>query len=283
MKRKENKLNPEIPIVLFTFVTNILKMDKKSLFHTKYLGLAFCFLMSFFVSGQRDVSKAIGTPYVGIHYGLNWTGGELAERYGLTSALGSHAGYKTKRNWIYGIDGNFFFGNDVKIEGLLQNLRDKEGHIMNTSGTPAIVLFFNRGFNVNLSVGKILPLLNPNPNSGVMIQLSAGYLLHKLRIESQEDEVPQIEGEYLKGYDRLTIGANTSQFLGYNYMADRGILNFYGGIYFQQGFTVNQRDLFWDHPNDKVSKDLRIEHMIGFRLGWLIPIYKREPKDYYFN
>ncbi|HLV41098.1 MAG TPA: hypothetical protein VKY37_02375 [Brumimicrobium sp.] len=258
-------------------------MNSKIFNHTKHLIIIISFFASFSTYGQRDASKAIGTPYIGVQYGVNWTGGELADRYGLTNALGSHAGYKTKRNWIYGIDGNFFFGNDVKIDGLLQNLRDQSGHIMNTSGTPAIILYFNRGFNVNLSVSKILPLLNPNPNSGVMVQFSAGYLWHKLRIESQEDEVPQIEGDYLKGYDRLTIGANTSQFVGYSYMADRGILNFYGGVYFQQGFTVNQRDVFWDHPTEKVSKDLRIEHMFGIRLGWLIPIYKREPKDYYFN
>ncbi|PKR81243.1 hypothetical protein CW751_06560 [Brumimicrobium salinarum] len=235
------------------------------------------------VNAQRDATKAVATPYVSVQYGLNWTGGDLADRYGLTNAIGSHAGYKTKRNWIYGIDGNFFFGNDVNIPGLLQNLKDEAGQIINTSGEKSIVLYFNRGFNVNLSVSKILPILNPNPNSGVMIQLTAGYLWHKLRIETQEDEVPQLQGDYLKGYDRLTIGLNTSQFLGYSYMADRGILNFYAGAYFQQGFTKNQRDVFWDHPNEKVDKDLRIEQMIGFKVGWLIPIYKRQPKDYYYN
>jgi len=272
-----------ISIVLFKFVQYIFKMEKNKLFRVKGITFIFCVFIVFTSLAQRDATKAIGTPYVGVQYGLNWTGGDLADRYGLTNALGSHAGYKTKGNWIYGVDGNFFFGNDVKIDGLLQNLRDANDHIMNTSGTPAIVLFFNRGFNVNLSVGKILPVFNPNPNSGLMIKVSAGYLWHKLRIETQEDEVPQLEGEYLKGYDRLTIGVNTSQFLGYNYMADRGILNFYAGVYFQQGFTRNQRELFWDHPNEKVDKDLRIEHLFGFRVGWLIPIYKRQPKEYYFN
>lgn len=240
-------------------------------------------LNGFTVHSQRDVSKAIGTPYIGVHYGANWTGGDLAERYGFTNSLGSHAGYKTKNNWIYGIDGNFFFGDNILIDGLLQNLTDSKGRIFNSSGTPGTVLFFNRGFNVNASVSKIIPVLSPNPNSGIMLQLTAGYIWHKLRIESQEDEIPQLQGEYLKGYDRLTTGLNTTQFIGYNFMANRGIWNFYGGIYFQQGFTVNQRDIFWDHPNEKVSKDIRIENITGLRVGWLIPIYKRETKDYYFN
>lgn len=249
--------------------------------------IALCIIISSIFAiptyGQRDVSKKIGTPYIGIQYGLNWTGGDLADRYGLTNAIGSHAGYKTKRNWIYGIDGNFFFGNDVRIEGLLQNLKDSRGEVLNTSGQPANISYFNRGFNINASVGKIFPILSPNPNSGILIKISAGYLWNKLKIQALDDEIPQLNDEYKKGYDRLSIGVNTSGFIGYSFMANRGIYNFYAGAYFQQGYTINQRDVFWDHPNEKVSKDLRIEHLIGFRVGWIIPIYKRETKDFYFN
>lgn len=243
------------------------------------------FLIGFYsiTFAQRDVSEAIGTPYVGIQYGMNWTAGDLAERYGFTNAIGIHAGYKTKRNWIYGIDGNFHFGNKVRIEGLLDNLRDSRGQILNSSGQPSNVLFFNRGFNINVAVSKIIPVWSPNPNSGIMIQLGAGYLWHKLRIEAEKDEVPQIQGEYRKGYDRLTIGVNTSQFIGYNFMANRGIFNFYAGFYAMQGFTKNQRDVFWDRPNEQVDKSLRIEHLIGLKVGWLIPIYKRQAKEFYFN
>ena len=66
-------------------------------------------------------------------------------------------------------------------------------------------------------------------------------------------------------------------------MADQGIYNFYAGFYFQQGFTRNQRSQFWDKPNETVSQDIRLDLMYGFRVGWLIPIYKRQPKDFYFN
>jgi hypothetical protein len=233
---------------------------------------------------QRDVSEEIiGTPYCGIQYGLNGTGGDLAERYGLTNSLGAFAGYKTKKNFIFGLDGNYLFGNDIKIDGILSTLYDEAGSITNSSGGPAIVLLFNRGFHVNATIGKVFPILSPNPNSGIMVQLSAGYLWHRIRIETQEDFVPQLQGEYRKGYDRLTIGANTAQFLGYSFMADQGIYNFYAGFYFQQGYTRNQRSQFWDKPNETVSQDIRLDLMYGFRVGWLIPIYKRQPKDFYFN
>lgn len=252
-------------------------------YHKIIIGLFFLFIYTFDSYGQRDVSEAIGTPYIGLQYGANWTAGDLAERYGFTNSLGAHAGYKTKKNWIFGIEGNFLFGNNIRIDRLLDNLRDSRGEILNTSGQPSIVVFYNRGFNVNFAISKIIPVLSPNPNSGIMIQLGAGYLWHKLRIEAQEDEVPQISGDYLKGYDRLTIGMNVSEFIGYNYMANQGIWNFYAGFYAMHGFTKNQRDVFWDHPNEKVDKGLRIEHIIGFKVGWLIPIYKREVKEFYYN
>lgn len=233
---------------------------------------------------QRNVTdETIGTPYISIQYGANLTGGDLADRYGFTNSLGSTAGYKTSKNWIFALDGNFLFGNDVRMDGLLDNLRDDQGEITNTSGGPSIVLLFNRGFHVNGIIGKVFPFFGPNPNSGPMIQFGVGYSWHKLRVETQEDDVPQLQGEYLKGYDRLTIGVNTSQFIGYNFMANQGIYNFYAGFYFQQGYTVNQRDVFWDMPEKEVSKDIRIEHLYGVRVGWLIPIYKRQPKEFYFD
>jgi hypothetical protein len=252
--------------------------------HIKIFTLGLLLLLSGVSLGQRNVrDQVIGTPYVGVHYGLNLTGGALAERYGFNNHLGGIAGYKTNKNWIFAGDGNFMFGNEIRIDGVLDNLRDSQGTITNSSGGPAMILLFLRGFNMNATVGKVIPVLSPNPNSGIMFQFGVGYTWHRLRIESQEDEVPQLQEDYLKGYDRLTIGMNTSQFVGYNFMANQGIYNFYAGFYFQQGYTRDQRDLFWDMPEVPVSKDIRREFLYGFKIGWLVPVYKRQPKDFYFD
>lgn len=246
--------------------------------------LIFCAsIVSFYSSAQRDVSKAIGTPYIGIQYGLNLPGGDFADRYGLTNGIGIHAGYKTKHNWIYAVETNFFFGNQIRIDGILQNLLDDRGTITNTSGSSAVVKLFNRGFNANLSVGKIIPIWSPNPNSGILFELSAGYRLHMIKVGHQNDEVPQLEGDYKKGYDRLTIGFNTSELIGYNFMANKGVFNFYAGFYFQQMFMKNQRNIFFDHPNKAVSTKLRFGQLYGIKVGWLIPIYKRQPNEFYYN
>jgi len=95
--------------------------------------------------------------------------------------------------------------------------------------------------------------------------------------------IKSIELNYKKGNDRLTIGTNFHVFIGYSYMANGGYLNFYGGFYFQQGFTKNQRTIFFDQPNVPVPTDVRLDLQYGVKIGWFIPFYKREPKDYYFD
>jgi hypothetical protein len=78
----------------------------------------FCFIFQF--SAQRNVKdSAISTPWVGVHYGANLTGADLADRYGYLNHLGIIAGYKTASNWYFGMESNFIFGNQVRISGLL--------------------------------------------------------------------------------------------------------------------------------------------------------------------
>ena len=242
------------------------------------------FLFGIFSFGQRNVKDSIiGTPWVGVHYGGNWTSGDLADNYGYMSHVGFLAGYKTNKNWFLGFDANFMFGNQVRVTGLFDDLVDSYGNITDINGDIAKVLVYARGFNANFAVGKVFPILSPNKNSGIFVHAGMGYLLHRIRIETQDQVVPQIELDYKKGYDRLTIGPNIHEFVGYSFMSNGGYLNFYGGFYFQQGFTKNRRTIFFDQPTTPVSTDLRLDLQFGFRVGWFIPIYKRQPKAFYYN
>jgi hypothetical protein len=241
-------------------------------------------ILSTSLMAQRNVSsETISTPWIGIHYGINQPTNNLQERFGLLNNLGFNAGYKTKRNWFLGTDVNFFFGNQIKTGDILKNLRDSYGNITDINGDVAVILLFARGYNANLSIGKLLPILGSNPNSGIFIQAGTGYMQYHIRIESNKQVIPQVELDYRKGYDRLTGGVTTHAFLGYAYMADNGLINFYVGFYFLQGYTFNQRDIFFDQTTEKVSKSMRYDNLNGFRAGWLIPIYKTKPKDFYYN
>ena len=225
----------------------------------------------------------IGTPWIGVQYGANWTTGDLADRYGFMNHIGIMAGYKTKKNWFWGLESNFMFGNDVRMTGLFDHLTDSQGNINDVNGDIGLILVYARGLNVNLAIGKVFPVLSPNKNSGIFVHAGLGYLAHKMRVETQEQVIPQLELDYKKGYDRFTTGPNAHQFIGYAYMSNGGFMNFYGGFYIQEGFTQNKRTIFFDQPTIPVSSETRLDIQYGVKVGWFIPFYKRQPKEFYYN
>jgi hypothetical protein len=227
--------------------------------------------------------SAVSRTWIGFEYGANGTANDLADRYGFLNHVGLMTGFKTKKNYFFGLNSYFLFGNEVRLTGIFDHLTDAYGNITDINGDIAALVVFPRGFSSNLTIGKILPFLNVNKNSGVFIHGGVGFLLHKMKIETNEQVVPQLELDYKKGYDRLTTGINFHYFIGYNFMATERGFHFYGGLYGQHGYTKNRRDLFYDRPDDEVSKDTRLDIQTGLKLGWVIPIYKRQPKEFYFD
>jgi hypothetical protein len=233
---------------------------------------------------QRNVKdSAIATPWVGVHYGGNITAGDLADRYGYLNNLGIIAGYKSAKNWYFGMESNFIFGNQVRLTGLLDDLVDSYGNVTDVNGDIARIFILPRGFQMNIAAGKLFPVLSSNKNSGIFVNGGLGYLVHHMRIETNDQVIPQLELDYRKGYDRLTSGINFHQYIGYTFMANGGFYNFYGGFYFQEGLTKNRRTINFDEPEIPVSTKTRLDIQMGIRLGWMIPFYKRKPKEFYFN
>ena len=235
---------------------------------------------------QRNMSDStIGTPLLGIQYGLSWTGGDLAERYGLFNNVGFASGYKFSNNFYLGVEGDFMFGRDIRMDvnEIFGHLADSKGNITDINGDIGTVLLFSRGFHVNIEVGKVFSRLGHNENSGLFVKVGGGYLNHRMRIETNDHVIPSLELDYKRGYDRLTTGFNLSQFVGYLFMANNNFLNFYAGFFIQEGFTQNKRTVFYDQPDTPVPSDTRLDILYGVKLGWLIPVYKRRPKDFYYN
>ena len=104
---------------------------------------------------------------------------------------------------------------------------------------------------------------------------------HKIRIEHQNNVIPQLEGEYIKGYDRLSNGFMLTGFVGYFNMSSSKMANFYIGYEFMQGFTKNRRGFNFD-TKESDSKN-RLDILSGFKIGWCLLLYKRTADNYYFN
>jgi hypothetical protein len=79
----------------------------------------------------------------------------------------------------------------------------------------------------------------------------------------------------------LTNGLSFSQFLGYLNLSENRLLNYYIGFQFYEAFTHSVRKLNYDTGVQDTKQ--RLDVLSGMRLGWILPLYKKKPNDYYYN
>lgn len=245
--------------------------------------IAFVMLMnSHLATAQFSVrDSAVAFKMIGGTFAYQIPGGDLADRFGNNYNVGVTFQWKTKKNWIFGVDGSFIFSDEVKENTILQNISTSQGYIIGQDGYYADIFLYERGFMIQAKAGKIFPVIGPNPNSGLMATLGVGLLEHKIRIEDKGNRAPQVYDEYSKGYDRLTNGLSLTEFLGYTNFSNHRLVNFMAGFEFTQAFTRNRRDINFDTMmRDDRS---RVDLLFGIKVAWIIPLYKRMPREYYYN
>jgi hypothetical protein len=243
------------------------------------------FLSTFNLFCQTPKDSCLKMHLVCMQMSGQQPGGDLAKRFGVNLNVGLSYFFKTRKNILFGIDPHFFFGRNIK-EDVLAPIKTPEGTVTNTDGNFANLKVNQRGWLVTASGGKILHQLRkkkiaPNPNSGILLMAGIGYIQHRIFILDQERNVPQVSSSYLKGYDRLTAGICLKEFIGYTILSNNRLLNFFGGFEFYQGFTKSMRTYNYDTMESDTSlhKDL----LFGFRVGWILPIYKRVESDNLFT
>ncbi len=244
--------------------------------------LSACILLFSLISYAQPNSRdtVIFVPFIGISYSYQIPDGDLVKNYGPNSNIGGNFLIKTKKNWIYGFDGSFLFGNNVKDTTVLDKIKTSQGQVINQDGKFAEIFFYERGYSVSARGGKIFSFKKSNPNSGIMLLSGIGFLQHKMRIEITGNNVPELTREYRKGYDRLSNGLALSQFLGYQYLGSNRLINFFGGIEMMAAFTKNRRG--YNYDTMQYDNKTRTDLLYGFRFGWILPLYKKLPKEFYF-
>jgi len=225
-----------------------------------------------------NVKDSLLVPLVSTSYAFQVPGGDMAKRFGVNSVLGLTFLVKTKKNFIFGIDGNYIFGKYVKAD-IFKNISTADGHIINNAGEYANVFTYERGIASSLRIGKLFSFNKPNPNSGFVALFGAGYLQHRIKIIVPNNNVPQLAGDYKEGYDKLTNGVAFTEFFGYLFLANNRMLNFFGGIEFTEGFTRSLRSYDYDLMARDTQK--RFDLLSGIRVGWVLPLYRKSAEDFY--
>lgn len=204
---------------------------------------------------------------------------DMAKRFGTSYRLGVGIKYKDRNNWIYGARFLFMTGNKFREDSLLQNMTNSLGIIAQT-GEVLNVGKFLRGYMVGVTLGKLFPLSKNNLNSGIVTIASTGFMQYKINFFDRNNSFPQLKGEYKKGYDRLTNGWYIEDFIGYQYLAKNKLINIYAGFDFVIGFTKVRRNYTFDL--NRAETNARLDILSGFKVGWVLPIYKKMAEETYY-
>lgn len=235
------------------------------------------------VAGSAQMSvkdSAIVIPHFDVVYSMQFPSADLADRFDFFNTIGGAFYVKDRKGFVYGFDGQYQFGNRVK-ELTIDNLITENGNVINADGEYSALKLFMRGFRFSAQFGKVFKLASPNPNSGLKILIGAGFWQHRIRVEDIQLNTPQIKFPYQKGYDRMTNGFMLTQFIGYQFFSNSRLVNFYAGFEFNEGFTQNRRA--YNFSEKKKDDSPRFDMSYGFKVGWVIPFYKRAPKDFYYR
>lgn len=229
-------------------------------------------------------------PNRAIGFNFTYTGqlpyADASKRFGFNNSVGGGFIYKAQTNYIFGVSGNFMFGNVLKDSAInFDGIVNKEGYFVNANGGIVQARLYQRGYNFFLTAGKLFTFKNLNKNSGLLAEFGAGYIQHKIRIEIPGEDVLQLQAAYKQGYDKLSSGPAFKQYIGFQFMQNRDhYVNYNIGLEIIEGFTKNRRG--YNYDTRSLDNASRLDIFAGIRFTWFIPRYLafRDGKDeYYFK
>jgi len=223
--------------------------------------------------------SSVAASIIQVDLGVGMPAGDLSDRFGLHAIVGGGYQYKTAGNWLYGINGAFMYGSDVKEDTILNNLRNEAGYIIGIDGLQYDPILWESGVNFKFEVGKITDIWSINPNSGLAFMGGVGFMQHRIWIYIDEAAVPQLTPEYRKGYDRMSNGLMLSQYVGYYMFSNKYFVNFRGGIEVLEAFTQNRRTINYD--TGLTDDATRFDMMLNLKLTWNLPVFKQPRSKFY--
>lgn len=224
---------------------------------------------------SEDTKKVV---FISPFYELQIPLADMKADFGANSNLGLELSLITENDIYLSLSGSFLFGSQVKDTTILDHLMDDNYNIIDENGQIAEILLSERGFNTNLKLGYLYPIMHEN--SGLLAYGSIGFHQHKISIDVKNSTVPQLDTEHKKMYDQLASGLSTSVFMGYLSISKKSGIHFYAGMELMRAFSYNQRS--YNHIVGGPINEMRNDSFMGFKFGWIVPISKRSTKEFYY-
>lgn len=259
-------------------------MGKKAIFLLWLVGLLFFSLRG--IAQSKDSAKAISRPkdsassgfLFELSYAGQLPGGDMGQLFGFNSNVQGGVYYKTRSNWLYGGAFSYIFGNQIRASNIFDSIATNNGNLIANDGNYAGISYFEKGFAMQLTVGKLFPV-SKNINSGILFIVSAGYIQYHIDIQSNSDWTPSVDSNYVKGYEHLTAGVCATEFIGYQYISKKQFLALFGGFEFTEAFAKN---LQFDFQSETKNPNYRYSMLSSIRVGWILPILQDNTKKLTF-
>ncbi len=215
-----------------------------------------------------------------IHIGGQAPNGTLSERFGLSNTVGLSVYRLSSVGWRWGVHYRFQTGSDVREPGLLDNLRDPSGRIIDNEGRIALVTTQQRGTILSLSAGRLFPTAFLSSGSGVLLEVFGGFWEHKVHFQNRGNRLTQLDEPHIKGYDRLTGGVLVMPRLGYVHDSSNGLVRFQCGV--EAMFGHLQPNRVWNADTLTADEGPRKDGAVGVFAAWILRLKARSTDvDYY--
>ncbi len=208
-------------------------------------------------------------------YFLNFS--DMGNRYPAYTCFPLGVEYQHKNKWVASLDYNLIFGTSVDVAGYFDHISNDNGYMIDAKGQQAVINTYMRGFSARAHFGKIIPLSKKpyRKDWSILASGGLGYTQTYIQYQIDEGELPQLEGTYTGGYDRLAGGFQIAERIKIQYL-NSNALSFVLGFDFIQGVSKSLRP--WNFSTNSADDQPMTELATGISAGIIIPI-KTRSKD----
>ncbi len=248
--------------------------------------LAICWVLCAMLPAQAFGQNAQRNPDSGsvftisVGYSLRQPVADLKARFGTHNTLGAGVSAFFTNRLSAAIEFNYLFGNIINQKGILDSVAASNGFLINGQGLYQPLTHYMRGIMPIFKVGYLILPLKNSSSSGFSFDAGFGYLRHRIHYYYTGDAPPQLAGELVKGYDRLTHGPLLAEGVTFRYLSPHKAVNFSIGLEAMQGFTRSLRS--WDYDTNTADTHSRLDASFGIKATWHLPFYKQSKGPTYF-
>ena len=237
----------------------------------------FCFIPVVVFSQPPRVNPRYIKPLwlFNLTYRAQLPAADLTVPYGFCNGLGFDLMYKSKRNYIAGVNAFTIFSRNVKNTGYINFLKDPNGLIFRDDMTPINLNASMRGGEVLFMFGRLFPSFKKHPEWSWHAAGGAGFMQHKYLFRA--GGTTQFSTAYLPGYDRLRNGPALCQQVGFHYFSLLRLINFNVSAEVTEAFTKNRR--YFDYATRTTDTKNYTDIWATLKLACMLPIKAHTGKE----